>query len=123
MSDSALDSCTFPASASSPGAFISPSLRWRPVPVDLGLPLSSSPLPLPLRSFYIVLPYLLPSLPQVPPSALDAEGTQCRTLCAVCLACVAYTASVLNNAFGRLGMRSERRCLGGEYSSILCFCG
>jgi len=39
----------------------------------------------------------------VPPSALDKEGVQCRTLRAVCLACAAYTASVLDNAFGRLG--------------------
>ncbi|TFK34383.1 GPP34-domain-containing protein [Crucibulum laeve] len=38
----------------------------------------------------------------VPASALDKEGTQCRTLRAVCLACAAYTASVLDNAFTRL---------------------
>ncbi|KXN81006.1 Acetyl-CoA hydrolase [Leucoagaricus sp. SymC.cos] len=38
----------------------------------------------------------------VPASALDAEGVQCRTTRAVCLACAAYTASVLDNAFGRL---------------------
>jgi golgi phosphoprotein 3 len=38
----------------------------------------------------------------VPPTALDKEGTQCRTLRAVCLACAAYAASVLDNAFGRL---------------------
>ncbi|XP_006456326.1 hypothetical protein AGABI2DRAFT_195493 [Agaricus bisporus var. bisporus H97] len=38
----------------------------------------------------------------VPPSALDIDGVQCRTARAVCLACTAYTASVLDNAFGRL---------------------
>ncbi|KDR84284.1 hypothetical protein GALMADRAFT_220070 [Galerina marginata CBS 339.88] len=39
----------------------------------------------------------------VPPAALDKEGVQCRVLRAVCLVCAAYTASVLDNAFGRLG--------------------
>ncbi|KAH9477289.1 Vacuolar protein sorting-associated protein 74 [Psilocybe cubensis] len=39
----------------------------------------------------------------IPPSALDKEGVQCRVLRAVCLVCTAYTASVLDNAFGRLG--------------------
>jgi Golgi phosphoprotein 3 len=39
----------------------------------------------------------------IPPAALDKEGVQCRHLRAVCLACAAYTASVLDNAFGRLG--------------------
>ncbi|KAF8632512.1 hypothetical protein AX15_001845 [Amanita polypyramis BW_CC] len=38
----------------------------------------------------------------VPPSALDKEGVQCRVTRAVCLVCAAYTASVLDNAFGRL---------------------
>lgn len=38
----------------------------------------------------------------VPPAALDKEGVQCRYLRAVCLACAAYTASVLDNALGRL---------------------
>lgn len=38
----------------------------------------------------------------VPPSALDVEGVQCRVMRSVCLACTAYTASVLDNAFGRL---------------------
>ncbi|KAH7912750.1 Golgi phosphoprotein 3-domain-containing protein [Hygrophoropsis aurantiaca] len=38
----------------------------------------------------------------VPPTALDKEGTQCRITRAVCLACAAYAASVLDNAFGRL---------------------
>ncbi|KAJ7802329.1 Golgi phosphoprotein 3 [Mycena olivaceomarginata] len=45
--------------------------------------------------------------PAVPPSALDAEGTQCRIPRAVCLACAACTASVLDNAFGRLGYERE----------------
>jgi Golgi phosphoprotein 3 len=39
----------------------------------------------------------------VPPSALDKEGTQCRVIRAVCLACASYAASVLDNAFSRLG--------------------
>lgn len=38
----------------------------------------------------------------LPPAALDKEGVQCRVMRAVCLACAAYTASVLDNAFGRL---------------------
>ncbi|KAH7925058.1 Golgi phosphoprotein 3 [Leucogyrophana mollusca] len=38
----------------------------------------------------------------VPPAALGKEGTQCRVTRAVCLACAAYAASVLDNAFGRL---------------------
>ncbi|KAJ7862948.1 Golgi phosphoprotein 3-domain-containing protein [Mycena olivaceomarginata] len=43
----------------------------------------------------------------VPPSALDAEGTQCRIPRAVCLACAACTDSMLDNAFGRLGYERE----------------
>ena len=38
----------------------------------------------------------------VPPPALGKEGTQARAMRAVCLACAAYAASVLDNAFGRL---------------------
>lgn len=38
----------------------------------------------------------------VPSSALDVDGVQCRAARAVCLVCAAYTASVLDNAFGRL---------------------
>lgn len=38
----------------------------------------------------------------VPSAALDVEGIQCRTTRAVCLVCAAYTASVLDNAFGQL---------------------
>ncbi|KAJ6528065.1 Golgi phosphoprotein 3 [Mycena capillaripes] len=49
---------------------------------------------------------------QVPPSALDVEGTQCRTLRAVCLACAAYTVSVLNNAFERLGYEEREAAFG-----------
>ncbi|KAJ7893822.1 Golgi phosphoprotein 3-domain-containing protein [Mycena olivaceomarginata] len=54
----------------------------------------------------------------VPPSALDAEGTQCRTLRVVCLACAAYAASVLDNAFGRLGYE-EREAAFGRCDEIL----
>jgi Golgi phosphoprotein 3 len=39
----------------------------------------------------------------VPPAALDAPGTQMRALRTVCLACAAYAASVLDNAFAKLG--------------------
>jgi len=39
----------------------------------------------------------------IPPSALDKEGIQCRVIRAVCLVCAGYAASVLDNAFGRLG--------------------
>jgi len=39
----------------------------------------------------------------VPPAALEAPGTQMRALRTVCLACAAYAASVLDNAFAKLG--------------------
>ena len=48
----------------------------------------------------------------VPPSALDKEGTQCRVLRAVCLACAAYAASVLDNAFGRLTYEDREMAFG-----------
>ncbi|KAF7351621.1 Vacuolar protein sorting-associated protein 74 [Mycena sanguinolenta] len=51
-------------------------------------------------------------LHSVPPSALAPEGTQCRALRAVCLACAAYTASVLDNAFGRLGYEEREAAFG-----------
>ncbi|KAG5641746.1 hypothetical protein DXG03_004291 [Asterophora parasitica] len=54
----------------------------------------------------------------IPPSALDKEGTQCRVLRAVCLVCAAYTASVLDNAFGRLGYE-EREAAFGRCDEIL----
>ncbi|KAJ7201890.1 GPP34-domain-containing protein [Mycena pura] len=54
----------------------------------------------------------------VPPAALDVEGTQCRALRAVCLVCAAYTASVLDNAFGRLGYE-EREAAFGRCDEIL----
>ncbi|KAL1741062.1 Golgi phosphoprotein 3-domain-containing protein [Schizophyllum fasciatum] len=59
----------------------------------------------------------------VPPAALDKEGVQCRALRAVCLVCAAYTASVLDNAFGRLGYEEREdafaRCdeILGEFAS------
>ncbi|KAF5380126.1 hypothetical protein D9615_006289 [Tricholomella constricta] len=58
----------------------------------------------------------------VPPGALDTPGTQCRVLRAVCLVCAAYTASVLDNAFGRLGYEAREAAFGrcdeilGEFS-------
>jgi len=39
----------------------------------------------------------------VPPAAFEAPDTQMRALRAVCLACSAYAASVLDNAFAKLG--------------------
>ncbi|KAG5634456.1 hypothetical protein H0H81_001883 [Sphagnurus paluster] len=54
----------------------------------------------------------------VPSNALDREGTQCRVLRAVCLVCAAYTASVLDNAFGRLGYE-EREAAFGRCDEIL----
>ncbi|KAF8954659.1 GPP34-domain-containing protein [Flammula alnicola] len=59
----------------------------------------------------------------LPPAALDKEGVQCRVLRAVCLVCAAYTASVLDNAFGRLGYEEReaafQRCdeILGEFVS------
>lgn len=43
----------------------------------------------------------------VPNSALDVEGTQCRAMRAVCLVSTAYAASVLDNAFSRLGYEAR----------------
>jgi len=39
----------------------------------------------------------------VPPAAFEAPDTQMRALRSVCLACSAYAASVLDNAFAKLG--------------------
>ncbi|KAH7881886.1 Golgi phosphoprotein 3-domain-containing protein [Phlebopus sp. FC_14] len=49
-----------------------------------------------------VVSLLTASTSTVPANALDKEGTQCRVTRAVCLACAAYAASVLDNAFVRL---------------------
>ncbi|KAF8812097.1 GPP34-domain-containing protein [Phlegmacium glaucopus] len=49
-----------------------------------------------------VVTLLTSSTAALPPAALDKEGIQCRVLRAVCLVCTAYTASVLDNAFGKL---------------------
>ncbi|KAI0945178.1 hypothetical protein AcV7_001787 [Taiwanofungus camphoratus] len=49
-----------------------------------------------------VVALLTASTSAVPSAALGKEGTQCRTMRAVCLVCAAYAASVLDNAFGRL---------------------
>ncbi|KAE9399359.1 Golgi phospho protein 3 [Gymnopus androsaceus JB14] len=48
----------------------------------------------------------------VPREALLEEGTQCRVLRGVCLVCAAYTASVLDNAFG--GSPTSTGALGYE---------
>ncbi|KAF5318523.1 hypothetical protein D9619_011070 [Psilocybe cf. subviscida] len=51
----------------------------------------------------------------------DASGrgeVQCRVIRAVCLVCAAYTASVLDNAFGRLGYE-EREAAFGRADEIL----
>jgi Golgi phosphoprotein 3 len=54
----------------------------------------------------------------IPPSALDKEGIQCRTIRAVSLVCSAYCASVLDNAFDRLGFE-EREAAFGRCEEIL----
>ncbi|RXW25637.1 hypothetical protein EST38_g202 [Candolleomyces aberdarensis] len=54
----------------------------------------------------------------IPPSALDKEGIQCRVIRAVSLACSAYCASVLDNAFDRLGFE-EREAAFGRCEEIL----
>ncbi|KAF7318529.1 Vacuolar protein sorting-associated protein 74 [Mycena chlorophos] len=54
----------------------------------------------------------------VPPSALPPAGTQCRVLRSVTLVCAAYTASVLDNAFERLGYE-EREAAFGRCDDIL----
>jgi len=50
-----------------------------------------------------VIALLTTATSTVPPTALAPEGTQMRALRAVCLVCAAHAASVLDNAFGRLG--------------------
>jgi len=54
----------------------------------------------------------------IPPTALDKEGTQCRVTRAVCLVSAAYCASVLDNAFDRLGFE-ERESAFGRCEEIL----
>ncbi|KIL64805.1 hypothetical protein M378DRAFT_562206 [Amanita muscaria Koide BX008] len=65
-----------------------------------------------------VLSLLTSTTSAVPASALDKEGVQCRVMRAVCLACAAYTASVVDNAFGRLGYE-EREAAFGRADEIL----
>ncbi|KAH9983436.1 GPP34-domain-containing protein [Russula compacta] len=50
-----------------------------------------------------VVALLTASTSVVPPAAFEAPGTQMRALRTVCLACSAYAASVLDNAFAKLG--------------------
>jgi Golgi phosphoprotein 3 len=59
-----------------------------------------------------VVTLLTSTTASVPPSALDKEGTQCRVLRAICLACAAYAASVLDNAFGRLTYEDRETAFG-----------
>jgi golgi phosphoprotein 3 len=59
-----------------------------------------------------VVSLLTSTTASVPPNALDKEGTQCRVLRAVCLACAAYAASVLDNAFGRLTYEDREMAFG-----------
>jgi Golgi phosphoprotein 3 len=54
----------------------------------------------------------------VSPAAFDAPGTQMRALRAVCLACSAYAASVLDNAFSGLGYE-EREAAFGRCDDII----
>ncbi|KAG6835895.1 hypothetical protein H0H93_013569 [Arthromyces matolae] len=65
-----------------------------------------------------VVSLLTATTASVPHSALDKEGTQCRVLRAVCLVCAAYAASVLDNAFGRLGYE-EREAAFARCDDIL----
>jgi len=65
-----------------------------------------------------VVSLLTTTTASVPPSSLDKEGTQCRVLRAVVLVCAAYCASVLDNAFGRLGYE-EREAAFGRCDEIL----
>jgi len=59
-----------------------------------------------------VVALLTSTTASVPPNALDKEGTQCRVLRAVCLACSAHAASVLDNAFGRLTYEDREAAFG-----------
>src|ERR1700733_10413598 len=59
-----------------------------------------------------VVALLTSTTASVPPSALDKDGTQCRALRAVCLACTAYAASVLDNAFVRLTYEDREAAFG-----------
>ena len=58
----------------------------------------------------------------IPANAMPPEGTQMRALRAVCLVCAAHAASVLDNAFGRLGYEEREAAFGrcddllGEFS-------
>jgi Golgi phosphoprotein 3 len=54
----------------------------------------------------------------IPPAALDKEGIQCRVTRAVCLVTSAYCASVLDNAFDRLGFE-EREAAFARCEDIL----
>ena len=54
----------------------------------------------------------------VPPAALGKEGEQCRVSRSVVLACAAYAASVLDNAFTRLGFE-EREAAFSRAEDIL----
>lgn len=65
-----------------------------------------------------VISILTSTTSAVPPSALDKDGTQCRVMRAICLVCAAYTASVLDNAFARLGYE-EREAAFGRADDIL----
>jgi Golgi phosphoprotein 3 len=65
-----------------------------------------------------VVALLTSTAASVPPNALDKDGTQCRALRAVCLACVAYAASVLDNAFVWLTYK-EREAAFGRCNEIL----
>lgn len=59
-----------------------------------------------------VVALLTSTTASVPAQALEREGLQCRVMRAVCLACAAHAASVLDNAFGRLGYEEREAALG-----------
>jgi len=58
----------------------------------------------------------------IPPSALDKEGVQCRATRAVCLICTAYTASVLDNAFGKLDYEEREAAFQRSDDILAEFC-
>jgi len=65
-----------------------------------------------------VVSLLTSTTASIPAQALNREGVQCRVMRAVCLVCPAHAASVLDNAFGRLGYE-EREVAFGRCDDIL----
>ncbi|KAF7351604.1 Vacuolar protein sorting-associated protein 74 [Mycena sanguinolenta] len=85
---------------------LSPCLPFSPFTSLLSRALSPPIPPPPYLSLYRQCTH------RYPPAALAPEGTQCRALRAVYLACAAYTANVLDNAFERLGYEEREAPFG-----------